>query len=193
MSGWRAFPTVTCTTLHQHQTDLSKCRSFDKTRPTGINLGERRKPFPAPAIGVWTVCIRGDLDGVKGVYLINAVDEFTQFQVVFAVKRISEVYLLPVLAAMMDAFPFAILGFQSDNGSEYINQKVAALREKLCIEQTKSCSRQTSDNALAESKNAPTVRKYAGYSHIPQHFASQVNAFTILTPRIPSSATLALC
>jgi transposase InsO family protein len=123
------------------------------------------------------VCIRGDLDGVKGVYLNNAVDEVTQFQVVFAGERISEVYLLPVLAAMMDALPFAILGFHSDNGSEYLNQKIAALREKLCIEQTNSCSRQTSDNALAESKNAPTVRKYPGFSHIPQHFASQVNAF----------------
>jgi hypothetical protein len=35
------------------------------------------------------------------------------------------------------------------------------------------------DNALAESKNASTVRNYLGYSHIPQHFASQVNTFTV--------------
>ena len=34
-------------------------------------------------------------------------------------------------------------------------------------------------NALAESKNASTVRKYLGYSHIPQHCASQVNAFAV--------------
>ncbi|GAB4360096.1 MAG: hypothetical protein Kow0060_15080 [Methylohalobius crimeensis] len=64
-------------------------------------------------------------------------------------------------------------------GSEYINHQVAKLLEKLRIEQTKSRSRQTNDNALAESKNASTVRKYLGYSHIPQHFASQVNAFTL--------------
>lgn len=32
---------------------------------------------------------------------------------------------------------------------------------------------------LVESKNASTVRKYLGYSHIPQHFASQINAFTV--------------
>ena len=80
---------------------------------------------------------------------------------------------------MMDAFPFVIRGFHSDNGSEYINRRVAALLEKLRIEQTKSRSRQTNDNALAESKNASTVRKYLGYSHIPQHFASQVNTFTV--------------
>jgi len=78
------------------------------------------------------------LDGVKGLYLINAVDEFTQFQAVFAVELISEAYLLPVLEAMMDAFPFVIRSFHSDNGSEYINYKVAKLLEKLRIEQTKS-------------------------------------------------------
>lgn len=94
-------------------------------------------------------------------------------------ERISEAYLLPVLAALMDAFPFVIRGFHSDNGSEYINYKVAKLLEKLRIEQTKSRSRQTNDNALAESKNASTVRKHMGYSHIPQRFAGQVNAFTV--------------
>jgi transposase InsO family protein len=43
-----------------------------------------------------------------------------------------------------------IQGFHSDNGSEYINHQVAQLLEKLRIEQTKSRSRQTNDNALAE-------------------------------------------
>ena len=94
-------------------------------------------------------------------------------------EHISEAYLIPVLEAMMDAFPFVILGFHSDNGSEYINHQVAKLLKKLLIEQTKSRSRQTNDNALVESKNASTVRKYLGYSHIPQHFASQVNTFTV--------------
>ncbi len=167
--------------LRQHKTYQSKRGAFDKTRPTKINIGERRKPAPDGCPGYLRVdsVHQGDLDGIKGVYLINAVDEVTQFQAVFAVEHISEAYLLPVLAAMMDAFPFVIRNVHSDNGSEYINHKVAKLLEKLRIEQTKSRSRQTNDNALAESKNASTVRKYLGYSHIPQHFASQVNAFTV--------------
>lgn len=167
--------------LRRHKTYQAKRGSFDKTRPTKVNIGERRKPFPNGCPGYLRVdsVHQGDLDGIKGVYLINAVDEVTQFQAVFAVEHISEAYLLPVLEAMMDAFPFVIRGFHSDNGSEYINRKVAELLEKLRIEQTKSRSRQTNDNALAESKNASTVRKYLGYSHIPQHFASQVNAFTV--------------
>ena len=167
--------------LRRHKTYQAKRGSFDKTRPTKVNIGERRKPFPNGCPGYLRVdsVHQGDLDGIKGVYFINAVDEVTQFQAVFAVEHISEAYLLPVLAAMMDAFPFVIRGFHSDNGSEYINHKVAKLLKKLLIEQTKSRSRQTNDNALAESKNASTVRKYLGYSHIPQHYASQVNRFTV--------------
>lgn len=154
--------------------------SFDKTRPVKNTIGERRRPYPDKRPGYLRVdsVHQGDRDGMKGVYLINAVDEVTQCQCVCAVEKISEAFLLPVLAAMMAAFPFVILGFHSDNGSEYINRQVAALLEKLRIEQTKSRSRHSNDNALAESKNASTVRKHLGYSHIPQHLASQVNAFT---------------
>ena len=167
--------------LRQHQAYQCMRGTFDKTRPTKINIGERRRPAPSGCPGYLRVdsVHQGDLDGIKGVYLINAVDEVTQFQVVCAVERISESFLVPVLEAMIDAFPFVVRGFHSDNGSEYINYKVAVLLEKLRIEQTKSRSRQTNDNALAESKNASTVRKYLGYSHIPQHFASRVNVFTV--------------
>jgi transposase InsO family protein len=167
--------------LRSHKTYSNVRGTFDKTRSVKNNIGERRKPAPDGCPGYLRVdsVHQGDLDGIKGVYLINAVDEVTQFQAVFAVEHISEAYLLPVLAAMMDAFPFVIRGFHSDNGSEYINHKVSELLKKLLVEQTKSRSRQTNDNALAESKNASTVRKYLGYSHIPQHCASQVNAFTV--------------
>jgi len=70
-----------------------------------------------------------------------------------------------------------ILGLHSDNGSEYINKVVAALLDKLRVEQTKSRPRHSNDNALAESKNASVVRKTFGYSHIPQRFAARIDTF----------------
>ncbi|QJD31248.1 integrase [Methylococcus geothermalis] len=166
--------------LRRHKTYEARRGVFDKSRPVKVAIGERRRPHPAGQPGFVRVdsVHQGDWDGIKGVYLINAVDEVTQFQAVFAVEHISEAYLLPVLSAMMDAFPFVIRGFHSDNGAEFINHKVAALLE-MRHEQTKSRSRKTTDNALVESKNASTVRKYLGYSHIPQHCASLVNAFTV--------------
>ena len=70
-----------------------------------------------------------------------------------------------------------MLGFHSDNGSEYINHRVAELLDKLLIYFTKSRSRHSNDNALAESKNASVVRKIFGYTHIPQKWAKNLNEF----------------
>jgi transposase InsO family protein len=120
---------------------------------------------------------QGEQDGVKGVYHINAVDCVTQWEVVATCEKLSEAYLLPVIEALLAAFPFALLGFHADNGSEYINHQVAGMLEKLRVEFTKSRPRHSNDNGLAETKNGAVVRKCFGYSHIPQRFASQVNAF----------------
>jgi transposase InsO family protein len=153
--------------------------AHDKTRPVKNAIGVRRKPDPQGRPGFIRIDTvhQGDLDGVKGLYHINAVDEVSQFEVVFTVERISEQFLIPALAALLETFPFQILGFHADNGSEYINRHVAELLEKLRIELTKSRPRQCNDNALAESKNAAVVRKILGYCHIPQKFAPQVNRF----------------
>jgi transposase InsO family protein len=120
---------------------------------------------------------QGDLDGVKGVYHINAVDEVTQWQVVGAAAYISEAWLQPVLEAILAQFPFLILGFHSDNGSEFINHRVAALLNKLLIEQTKSRPRHSNDNALVEAKNGAVIRKHMGYLHIQAEHADAIHDF----------------
>ena len=132
---------------------------------------------------------QGDLDGKKGVYHLNAVDEVTQFEIVCSVEKISERYLIPVLSALLEQFPFVILGFHADNGSEYINRHVAQLLNKLLIGLTKSRARQTNDNALVESKNGAIVRKHLGYGHIPQRFAPLINAFNRITSTLTSTST----
>jgi hypothetical protein len=155
-------------------------RSWTKTRPVKIAIGERRAPAPNNRPGYLRVdsVHQGDQDGLKGVYHINAVDCVTQFEAVATCERISEAFLIPVLQTLLESFPFPILGFHVDNGSEYINRHVAELLNKLLIEEfTKSRSRHSNDNALVESKNGAIVRKHLGYSHIPQHYAVLVNAF----------------
>ena len=135
-------------------------RVFTKTQPRRVAIGERRKPNPNGEPGYIRIDTvhQGDLDKRKGVYHINAVDEVTQFEVVCSVEQISERYMVPVLEQLLAAFPFKLKGFHSDNGSEYINKHVCKLLEKLQIELTKSRSRHSNDNALAESKNASIVR-----------------------------------
>ena len=155
-------------------------RGWTKTRPVSLPIGERRAPAPNNRPGYLRVdsVHQGDQDGVKGLYHINAVDCVTQYEGVATCERISEAFLIPVLEELLQSFPFVILGFHSDNGSEYINRHVAELLNKLLIEeQTKSRSRHSNDNAQAESKNGAIVRKHFGYTHIPQRFATLVNAF----------------
>ena len=154
-------------------------RHWTKTRPTGLPIGQRRAPQPNGRPGYIRIdsVHQGDQDGVKGVYHINAVDCVTQFQIVATCEKISEAYLIPVLRQLLGGFPFKILGFHADNGSEYINHRVAKLLEKLLVEFTKSRPRHSNDNALVESKNGAVIRKHLGYVHIPQQFASLVNAF----------------
>lgn len=149
-----------------------------KTRPVHIAIGERRAPRPGGRPGFVRVdsVHSGDWDGVKGLYVINAVDEVTQYEFVLATSRISERFLLPILSELLDAFPFTVLGFHADNGSEYINHRVAKLLNKLLISEfTKSRPRQSNDNALVESKNGSVVRKQLGYAHIPADAADALN------------------
>ncbi|MHB8248248.1 MAG: transposase family protein [Acidithiobacillus sp.] len=159
-----------------------RCRgTVDKTRPVKVPIGERRKPRSEGRPGFLRVdsVHQGDLDGIKGLYHINLVDEVTQFQFIGSVERISERFLLPILEALLTAFPFTIQGFHTDNGSEYINRQVAGLLSKLHIQEfTKSRARRSNDNALVESKNGSVVRKHLGYAHIPSRFAQRVNQFT---------------
>jgi hypothetical protein len=161
---------------------------FTKTQSRKVNIGERRKPAPNGQPGYIRIgsVHQGDLDKQKGVYHINAVDEVTQFEMVVSVEKISEAYLIPILAQMLDGFPFVIEGFHVDNGSEYVNRNVAALLQKLLIELTKFRSRQTNANALAEAKNAAIVGKQFGCHHIPQKWAPQMNEFNVgyLCPHI---------
>lgn len=157
----------------------SRSLTYTKTNPVQRDIGIRKKPQPYGKPGYLRVdsVHQGDREKEKGVYHINLVDEVTQDEIVVTVEGISEEFLRPALEEALASFPFILLGFHSDNGSEYINRVVAALLQKLLIEQTKSRSRHTNDNALAEGKNAAVVRKHFGYAHIPRKYASLMNEF----------------
>src|SRR5664280_2170714 len=156
-----------------------RLRHYEKTRPTAVQIGERKKPAPNAQPGFLRIDTvhQGDGPEGKGVYHINAVDEVSQWQVVGSTPRISEAYLEPVLQAMLRQFPFRIKGFHTDNGSEFINRTVAELLNKLLIEQTKSRPRQSGDNGLVETKNGAVIRKHIGYGYIDAGHADRINSF----------------
>ena len=103
--------------------------TIEKTKPSSCKYGERRRPDPQGKPGFIRVDTvhQGDLNGEKGVYHINTIDEVTQWEVLGCVEKISERYLVPVLKHLMTQYPFTIHGFHSDNGSEHVNKKVVKL------------------------------------------------------------------
>lgn len=154
-------------------------KNYKKTKPAVVPIGERRRPEPNGIPGYIRVDTvhQGDKNGHKGVYHINTVDESTQFEFVGAVEQISERYLIPLLAKLIESYPFQIVGFHSDNGSEFINKVVVKLLNKLLITLTKSRPRHSNDNALVETKNGWVLRKWMGYQFIEQKHAEKINTF----------------
>lgn len=156
-----------------------RAQTFARTKSVAVVIGIRRKPEAKGRPGwirVDTVH-QGDLDGRKGVYHINLVDSVLQWEIVVCVEAISEAHLEAALEEALGLFPFVIRGFHSDNGGEYINGTVAELLNKLLIEQTKSRSGRTNDNALVEGKNGSVIRKHMGHWHIEQKWAPLINRF----------------
>ena len=94
--------------------------------------------------------------------------------------------MIPALQQLFDILPFEVLGFHSDNGSEYVNYRVAELLEKLRIEFTKSRARHSNVNALVECKNAHVLRKLLGHG-------TYSTAVCGGTERVPSAASEPVC
>ena len=164
---------------HKRQYLASEAVKYSKTVPVTVNIGERRKPRPNGQPGYLRVdsVHQGDFEGEKGVYHINVVDEVTQAEVVGCVENITDEFMIPLLEKLIEQFPFVILNFHSDNGSEYINKQVAAMLERLRVSQTKSRPRHSNDNGLAETKNGSVIRKHIGRNHIPKKNAPAIQEF----------------
>lgn len=69
-------------------------------------------------------------------------------------------------------------GFHADNGSEFINHKVAGMLNRLLVtEFTKSRANWPTDNALVEGKNGAVFRKQIGYGWISRRWAEDFESF----------------
>ncbi len=115
--------------IEQHLVALARI-GRQPERATGAKFHVRQLHTTVDAAGYLRVdsVHQGDFDGIKGLYVINLVDAVTQFEVVVAVERISEHFLIPALRLAMAAFPFVLRGFHSDNGSEYINYQLGRIQ-----------------------------------------------------------------
>jgi hypothetical protein len=139
--------------------------TYQPARPVVVRLGERRTPEHNGLPGHLRIDteFRIDQDGRKGIYYVKAVDEVTQWEIVTASPRISELGLVPVLEEMLAQFPFVIRGFHPGHDSEYSNHTVARLLGKLLVEQTKP--------------RTAILPNHTGFDHIGEPYAEAMNVF----------------
>jgi len=72
------------------------------------------------------------------------------------------------MRAIEKALPFPLLGFDSDNGSEFINHCLVRhfLSRKEPVQFTRSRAYRKNDNAHVEQKNWTHVRQWLGYDRL---------------------------
>ena len=81
----------------------------------------------------------------------------------YSIRNNASKWIMNAVGILQGRFPFPITGFDSDNGSEFINHDLAGWLQKRDIGFTRSRPYKKNDQATVESKNNHVVRKHAFY------------------------------
>ena len=80
-----------------------------------------------------------------------------------SIRNNASKWILSAVSDLQERFPFPLVVFDSDNGSEFINHDVANWLQARDIAQTRSRPYRKNGQATVESKNNHVVRKHAFY------------------------------
>jgi hypothetical protein len=104
----------------------------------------------------------------EGIYLntLTATDIATGWTECLAVSNKTQVSVSQAIVELRQNLPFPLLGLDSDNGSEFINDTIYryCLSEQITF--TRSRSYQKNDQAHVEQKNWSVVRHTVGYDRL---------------------------
>jgi len=104
-------------------------------------------------------------DNTRGEYIntLDMTDVATGWTVCTAFMGRSERFCVDAIEEAKPSFPFAILGIDSDNGSEFINAHLKRYCERNSITFTRGRANKKNDSCYVEQKNWDVVRKMIGY------------------------------
>jgi len=128
-----------------------KLKQWDETRPGFLEAD--------------TVAHCGDSVAGMFVYTINCVDIATGWTEQRATWGKGERGTVNSIKSIEQSLPFKILGFDCDNGSEFLNWHLVRylINRKKPIDFTRSRAYHKNDNAHIEQKNWTNIRQYLGY------------------------------
>jgi len=105
-------------------------------------------------------------EGILGVIFIQTLDltdvctTWTETQ---AVRNKAQVWVFEAIKKIRGHLPFDLLGIDSDNGSEFINDHLFRYCKEERITFTRSRKYRKNDNCYVEQKNYSVVRRAVGY------------------------------
>ena len=139
-------------TLLKHQIPIRTFADWDPVRPGFVE---------ADLVAHCAQTTRGDY-----LYTLTLTDIATQWSECLALQNRSQQAVSEAIAAARKQLPFALLGLDSDNGSEFINQTLLRYCQQEQITFTRCRPYKKNDQCHVEQKNWSIVREHVGYDRL---------------------------
>ena len=97
------------------------------------------------------------------VFTLNATDVATGWTTCVALKNKAQVWTFAGIKKIRAKLPFLLLGLDSDNGSEFINEILWRYCQEQQLTFTRSRPYRKNDSCFVEQKNFSVVRRAVGY------------------------------
>lgn len=137
-------------TLLKHQIPIRTFSEWNEQRPGFVEIDLVGHEGGNP---------RGDF-----IQTLNVTDVCTGWTEMQAVKNKAQIWVFEALKDIRGKLPFDLLGIDSDNGGEFINEHLVRFCHEQRINFTRSRSYRKNDNCFIEQKNYTIVRRYIGYA-----------------------------
>src|SRR5229473_5676289 len=136
-------------TLLKHQIPIRTFSEWDEQKPGFVEMD----------------LVGHDGGDVSGDYIqtLDITDVCTGWTETQAVKNKARVWVFEALKEIRKRLPFKLLGIDSDNGSEFINDHLYGYCEEEKITFTRARAYRKNDNCYVEQKNYSVVRRAVGY------------------------------
>lgn len=136
-------------TLLKHQIPMRTFSEWDDARPGFLEMD--------------LVGHDGGVIDSHHAFTLNAVDIASGWNCSVALKNKAQVWILEGVEKIRAKLPFALLGLDSDNGSEFINETLYNFCLEHKITFTRSRPYRKNDSCFVEQKNYSVVRRAVGY------------------------------
>lgn len=109
------------------------------------------------------VAHEGGINSGEFIQSLDVTDVCSGWTEVQAVRNKAQVWVFEAIKDIRARLPFELLGIDSDNGGEFINNQLLRYCQQHKITFTRSRSSRKNDNCFVEQKNYSVVRRAVGY------------------------------